>query len=185
MRIITVARKPLSESNVASNVLKHGCGGINIEECRVGLGDDRSGDTAGGRWPANLIFQHRSGCKHVGTKRVTGSGTSKTFHDGYKGKSVTGFVRGHSHPGNQHADKDGKETVAAWKCVSGCPIKELDTQSGVQKSGVAGGKSRAWGAGGEVVLSSSQDGVGWKAYNSEGYGDKGGASRFFKQVKEG
>ena len=141
-------------------------------------------DHPGGRWPANLILQHRSGCKHVGTKRVTGSGTSKTFHEGYEGKSVTGFVRGHSHPGNQHADKDGKETVAAWKCVPECPVKELDTQSGVQKSGVAGGNSRAWGAGGGVVLSSAQDGVGWKAYNSEGYGDEGGASRFFKQIKE-
>lgn len=31
-----LARKPLSEKNVASNVLKHGVGGINIDGCRVG-----------------------------------------------------------------------------------------------------------------------------------------------------
>ena len=33
---IVVARKPLSEKNVASNVLKWGTGGINIDGCRVG-----------------------------------------------------------------------------------------------------------------------------------------------------
>lgn len=32
---ICVARKPLSESTVAKNVLKYGTGGINIEDCRV------------------------------------------------------------------------------------------------------------------------------------------------------
>ncbi len=34
---ITVARKPLSEKTVAENVLTHGTGGINIDQCRVGL----------------------------------------------------------------------------------------------------------------------------------------------------
>ena len=32
---ICVARKPLSEPNVASNVLKWGTGGINIDDCRI------------------------------------------------------------------------------------------------------------------------------------------------------
>ena len=43
---ITVARKPLSENTVAANVLKHGTGGINIDESRIG---------GEGRFPANLI----------------------------------------------------------------------------------------------------------------------------------
>ena len=34
---IVVARKPLSEKNVALNVLKHGTGGINIDACRIGF----------------------------------------------------------------------------------------------------------------------------------------------------
>ena len=34
---IVVARKPLSESTVAENVLKHGTGGLNIDGCRVGI----------------------------------------------------------------------------------------------------------------------------------------------------
>ena len=62
-------------------------------------------------------------------------------------------------------------------------VQELDRQSGHQKSGVAGSKSRAWGVVGKGQLSSSEDGVGWKAYGSEGYKDEGGASRFFKQFK--
>lgn len=50
-------------------------------------------------------------------------------------------------------------------------------------SGVAGNKSRAWGTGGDVVLSSKEDGVGWKAYGSEGYNDSGSAARFFYSAK--
>ena len=42
---MVLARKPLSESTVKSNIELHGTGGINIEDCRV----------EGGRWPANVI----------------------------------------------------------------------------------------------------------------------------------
>jgi DNA modification methylase len=77
---IVLARKPLSESSIAANVLKHGTGGINVDGCRVGVDTSdlammqgRSGKrTSGnlypsrgngeswepqsaGRWPANLI----------------------------------------------------------------------------------------------------------------------------------
>lgn len=38
---ITVARKPLAEKNVASNVLKYGTGGINIDESRVPANGDK------------------------------------------------------------------------------------------------------------------------------------------------
>ena len=73
---ITMARKPLSESTIAKNVLAWGTGGINIDGCRVGAADTRAlsslssfgrrtnngGDakevwagSASGRFPANLI----------------------------------------------------------------------------------------------------------------------------------
>jgi site-specific DNA-methyltransferase (adenine-specific) len=71
---IVVARKPF-KGTVASNVLEHGTGGINIDGCRVGTGEDRTrGGTGGhktqyvggeleqkvdratgGRFPANFI----------------------------------------------------------------------------------------------------------------------------------
>lgn len=35
MELRTLCRKPLSEKTIAKNVLKHGTGGINIDECRV------------------------------------------------------------------------------------------------------------------------------------------------------
>jgi hypothetical protein len=86
-----VARKPLSESSVARQVLANGCGALNIEASRVGttkdvpasVGNprhrngwgmqDNLGGTAGfnpnsGRWPANVILSccgeepHLEGC---------------------------------------------------------------------------------------------------------------------------
>lgn len=73
---ICLARKPL-ESTVAANVLKHGCGGLNIDECRIGLVggtpkprsecksttdsvggylNSQAGELNGkGRWPANVV----------------------------------------------------------------------------------------------------------------------------------
>jgi len=78
---IVVARKPLSEKNVALNVLKWGTGGINIDACRVGNGEDKikGGCKAGnpyhltanpteiklnqeqGRFPANIILDEEAG----------------------------------------------------------------------------------------------------------------------------
>jgi len=85
---IIVARKPLA-GTVASNVLRYGTGGINIDACRIELSEDdpnhrptpslsnrgansmfgsggHTGDTltALGRWPANLI--------HDGSEDVVG-----------------------------------------------------------------------------------------------------------------
>jgi site-specific DNA-methyltransferase (adenine-specific) len=71
---ICLARKPLSEKTVAANVLRWGCGAINVDGCRVGVEQTttvRNGNSGGngafgrderkfervnppGRWPANL-----------------------------------------------------------------------------------------------------------------------------------
>jgi site-specific DNA-methyltransferase (adenine-specific) len=79
---IVLARKPLSESSIAANVLKHGTGGINVDGCRIGVegGTKKAGPPSykpgtalmgsldgslngggcepinAGRWPANLIL---------------------------------------------------------------------------------------------------------------------------------
>ena len=74
---IVLARKPLSEKTIAANVLRWRTGAINIDGCRVGGGEGRSGGTdgkankatsalggswsgdvpkpSGARWPANII----------------------------------------------------------------------------------------------------------------------------------
>jgi DNA modification methylase len=110
---ITVARKPLSEKTVATNVLKHGTGGINIDASRVplngdykskangrpsqtGLDDNYDPETSNqpdtvGRFPANFI--------HDGSDEVTGlfpySKSGKMTGDqqlngGYNGGTIYG-----------------------------------------------------------------------------------------------
>jgi len=87
---IILARKPISEKNIAENVLKWGTGGINIDGCRVeyngvvktcsrksdGIKDHTNPSgwkevnrtpnrpatpTEAGRWPANIIFDEEAG----------------------------------------------------------------------------------------------------------------------------
>ena len=87
---IILARKPISEKNIAENVLKWGTGGINIDDCRVeyngavktcsrksdGIKDHTNPSgwkevnrtpnrpatpTEAGRWPANIIFDEEAG----------------------------------------------------------------------------------------------------------------------------
>lgn len=79
---IVVARKPLSEKNVASNVLKWGTGGLNIDGCRIGMtNQDKENSyrkpldkvregfvkttkpeySPQGRFPANVILDEEAG----------------------------------------------------------------------------------------------------------------------------
>jgi DNA modification methylase len=104
---ITVARKPF-KGTVAANVLEHGTGAINIDECRVGLAgeqnpsiarrkstppvnnvwaDQRSPESyasdrpseALGRWPANLIHDGSDEVTELFPQNVKGQvGMSKT-----------------------------------------------------------------------------------------------------------
>jgi len=191
---ITIARKPVIGS-VAQNTLEHNVGGINIDSCRIGGGEvlkggggklwshyrDGTEDQASpkenqglGRWPSNLILSHQPNCEQLGEVRVRGSPTSKKFHAAYDGDSTTNFLRGVSHPGNQHSDKDGKETVEAWMCAEACPVCELDQQSGDSGSNWRQAKSHG---------SSSLFGSGQKGSTTSPH-DSGGASRFFKQIQE-
>ncbi|MGB9803680.1 DNA methyltransferase [Desulfofundulus sp.] len=209
VEIWVLARKPLSEKDVAGNVLRWGTGALNIDACRingpgkpapcVGTGwasQDRKNAEAGyrprayyekqdgfvyephslGRWPANLVLSHTEDCVFKGYKRVKGSGTSKTFHGPYGGLSATGFPRGWSHPGNQHAGPDGMEVVEDWECAPDCPVRLLDKQSGELKSGFmrAGTeRSNLCGYSGAMPALTLHD----------TYGDSGGASRFFYCAK--
>lgn len=87
-----LVQKPISESSIARNILKHGVGGLNIEECRIEpqdkesfnknwdretVSDIRGGnfknaksgampsrwDAPTGRYPANLILSCGANCK--------------------------------------------------------------------------------------------------------------------------
>ncbi len=54
---IIIARKPI-EKSVAENVLKYGCGAINIDECRVGNETIKEFPNHEGRFPSNVILTY-------------------------------------------------------------------------------------------------------------------------------
>jgi site-specific DNA-methyltransferase (adenine-specific) len=88
MKIITILRKPLDKT-IVHNVLTHGCGGLNIDGCRVGsivqdtskngrssdlhkntvyksgLKDNVDGRITVGRWPANFILIEESSVQEL------------------------------------------------------------------------------------------------------------------------
>ena len=109
------------------------------------------------------------GCVCTGTKRVKGSdaGVTRTTAEGWGMAKERRNVK--------HADADGLETVEAWQCVEGCPVRLLDAQSGERPTGGPGitnadNIKREWGG-----LNGT--------FQSIGYGDTGGASRFFYTAK--
>ena len=151
---VVVARKPL-QGTVASNVLAHGTGALNVDGCRVGaglfvpggggnlpsggiMGRKNSGkpSTAGhtsGRWPANVVLGHTPDCDVI-----------------YEGRG---------------------EIRLEGPCAPGCPVAELDRQSGESSSRVGKPRGAAHG-----------EGWGMTATGAE-YADTGGASRFFYVAK--
>jgi len=126
---ITVARKPISEKNLADNHLKWGVGGINIDGCRVEgneelgrnnhtnpYGSDRTwsvsktppqnnvGNAPQGRFPANLI--HDGSDEVVGLFPQTKSGAMNGV---YKNTLMT----------NRRGERDGKEIHLHQEASSG------------------------------------------------------------------
>ena len=147
-------RKPF-KGTVANNVIKNGCGGINIDGCRVGdftntepsgmnrWNDFRHGkdkyptdetlNVKQGRFPANLILECT--CEEV-----------------IEGKSDAVVIATHT---------DSK-----------CPCYQLDLQSGITKS-TGGSVGTATGFGNNFAGSRQN------VKGNGGKGDIGGASRFF------
>jgi len=207
MIVITVARKPLSEASVAANVLKHGTGALNIDASRVGhQTDDKRGmrrtqnpqsngqSMAGegwwrgcvsgsdsGRWPANLVLQHKPGCRKAGTKQVKGITGGPTSGDNAFGQDA-GWNRHENRATaiSRPVGPDGTETVEAWDCEPGCPVADLDGQTGERPSTWTHSRDhRRSDAKPESKFRPVQG-----EYMPQGplYADAGGASRFFKQV---
>lgn len=161
MIVVTVARRPLSEANVASNVLLHGTGPMNIEACRIahdaataseasdpsrvqrqgaeGVGAVGNAFGAGGlvgsviatykpsgRWPANLLLGHLEGCRQEGTTTVKSNG----HYPAARPAGSTQYTTGHGGQSGLVEHHMGDEAVPAWLCAPGCPVADLDAQSG-------------------------------------------------------
>jgi site-specific DNA-methyltransferase (adenine-specific) len=184
---ILVARKPLSEKNVALNVLKHGTGAINIDASRIGneertykgmsanvpdVGTFRDDAwvpkdievTVSGRFPTNVLFQHADECVLVGEAE-----------DSYvinQTEDWTGFGQV-ERPDYKSSGQTAK--IEVYECVEGCPVAELDKQSGITKSSSATFKAEAY--------EERETSTPFTRGDFVGRGDTGGASRFFFVAK--
>jgi DNA modification methylase len=133
-------------------------------------------DAAQGRWPANTVLTHAAGCQQTGTRTLAGD--KRAGNDAaVGGRRDGGFadVGAGKGDGRPNAAVYGDQTVAAFDCVDGCPVAELDQQSGVSSS-----KSSTRGIQGRKDVADPD------AFNAKpgsdyvrGHTDSGGASRFF------
>ena len=207
----TLYRVPIEESTVAGQVLATGAGALWIDGCRVRAHDktpapvgqygrsrvgpvghtgfrDGSADHLG-RWPPNLLLVHHPECRDQGVKRVRGS------HVPGKLAPVEEYTNERQKVYGKYAykapkpivDADGLETVQSWQCHPTCPVGLLDRQSGVTLS--TGGRNRnitpsgVYGAGKGLGSSSAHVTV-EEAKGDPGFGDVGGASRFYPQFRD-
>jgi site-specific DNA-methyltransferase (adenine-specific) len=149
---IVVARKPLA-GTVAGNVLAHGTGALNIDGCRVATSESTRRHNTAPRFTGD---GYANGQQYAPDPWTSGSDA---------GRWPTNMVL--SHP--PLLDEAGRPVgdACADGCVPGCPVAELDEQSGATVS--RAGKPRGAGSGN-----------GWRmtATGTE-YADAGGASRFF------
>lgn len=150
---IILARKPLA-GTVAATVLAHGTGGLNIDGCRIGSQGGTRGATAG---PQGAVY---------------GDGLNGDF-----GTPVPGLGRWPSNVILTHpplVDEHGQPVgdACADGCIPGCPIAEMDRQSGVSVSRAASRGERHGAVYGNGKGPTGPDSI-------RGHDDQGGASRFF------
>ena len=143
------------------------------------------------RFPANLILSHHPDCELVGVKKVKGDsrggGSNKLwshYRDGketVKGARPGGFVDTGAEKGSgkPSGPLHGDAIVEKWKCVDGCPVKELDRQSGHLKSGMM----RAGTVRNSLKTRNTYGTYDEHVVANDTHADEGGASRFFYCAK--
>jgi DNA modification methylase len=129
---IVLARKPLS-GTVASTVLEHGTGALNIDGCRVGTGGDKTpaptkrrdsspwfttadrenlgGNDSLGRWPANLILDEVAGAVLDGQSGEGKSGVAVQRNGG--GQAIFGGISGGTNAAGERPDAGYGDTGGA------------------------------------------------------------------------
>lgn len=104
-----------------------------------------------------------------GARPKSAAGESTEGYNANSGRWPANFALSHD---DDCKPSDGTETVEAWQCVEGCPVKMLDEQSGMSTS--TQGKPRK----------SIKPGEGYgMTHTGAEYADQGGASRFFYVAK--
>jgi len=201
MIVITVARKPV-KGTLVDNIAQWGTGGLNIDESRVegpsgagvwgtsnatvsstrmfngspGMRDWKSKPHSRGRFPANIVFEHKPECRSLGAQKIKGNRTdTRPDGDGGRGSKEQWRFRPTDATKRGYSNEDGMETVEQWDCVGDCPVDHLNKTVGITKSGhmdsIKKGKKR--------VAFSNFGACKTTSRASEGY-----VSRFFKQIQE-
>lgn len=161
MTPIVVSRRPVV-GPVALNVLQHEAGGLNIDSTRIGYKDaedlidilrgrPRSAEkfssgvystgrrtqlsvSPTGRWPTNMLLEHRSDCVLIGTSQVRAKQLTagrRTVKWGV-GEGASTYERG---TGAKLATGTGMEAQRVWDCACNCPIHDIDQQGVVHAGG--------------------------------------------------
>lgn len=191
---ICVAQKP-PDGRMVDNVLRWGCGAMNIDASRIGTDTTRGDrynnrppgggggsvhqgkmdvpwDAPSGRWPANLILGHAPGCVRRGEKRVKVNDKEHNRNN-YNRDSIC-YGKYNPSVTKGYADSDGMETVADWLCQEGCPVRLISEQSGHLKSGDKKPHKQNLKSGVQFMTC--------KQTVNSFKGDEGTAARFFLQI---
>lgn len=150
---IVMARKSTGFNTTVANVLEHGTGALNIDGCRIEAGQDYRDKCA------SVV-----GITSPMTKDAYGDWSATRVDSAHAaGRWPTNVLLGH-----------GADCIEGGDCQPGCPVAEMDAQSGVTRS--SGGSGALSGRpGGNVYGTYGQR----QGANAGGLGDSGGASRFF------
>jgi hypothetical protein len=202
--VVTLARKPLP-ATVAATAVQYGTGALNIGACRIpvggevlqggaggllsnvrdntewghhaGPGDNGYKPSTDGRWPANVILQHRPNCSPGRTVEVKVGKSPEELGSRPGGFGDVGASRGTSRPNAAlYGNAQGVEQVTIWDCEPGCPAAGLDEQHGE-----TGGGYRV-----TTENEEREDESSWRLKPTVGtvrdFGDRGRVSRYFKAL---
>lgn len=139
---IVLARKSTGFNTTVANVLEHGTGALNVEGCR----------TASSGGEMNARRNKGAGMGYMGGDAERGA------WNGEQGRWPANILLGH-----------GPDCVDGGGCQPGCPVAEMDVQSGIRKAG---------------ERPAQRAGIGYMGAGQGTEGDRvvldsGGASRFF------
>lgn len=109
---IIVAQKPLAEPTFAANVISHGTGALNVDACRI---EGEKGD--GVSWGSSNATLNAERMFNASPRAASYRGERDE-----RGRWPKNVLFSH------HPDCNGS-------CSPGCPVEELDQQSGILKSG--------------------------------------------------
>jgi len=189
---IALAQVPYSGRPVDS-ITTTGAGALNIDGGRIGADTDtrrpkgngeaafphsddnwvshvEEGGHVGKRWPPNFALCHTPDCERIGTRQVQGDARGAC-----DGTRSSGFVNvgADNGSGEPNARVYGDETVPAYRCAEGCPVRALDGQTGNRSSGSIEAHHQR-----HVETTTDIYGA-YANASTVSYGDSGGASRFF------